>query len=350
MTTSTLEKYKGCLLAGGAGDALGAPVEFESLDEIISTYGEQGITDYDVAYGKLGAITDDTQLTLFTAEGLLRALVRSARKGICCVTSVVSHSYLRWLSTQHRAPTAPHIKLDGFLYAIPEMHAVRAPGATCLSSLSAMVAFGNQAHNKSKGCGAVMRVAPIGMLGYTERTGYQWVIESAIAISGLTHGHPTGKITSAFLAVLIYCLMEGTDLDEAISVAMIQIEGITDAGETLAAIEQALDLAQRDPSGKSLAQLGQGWVAEEALSIAVYCSLVGSSLEEAVVLAVNHDGDSDSTGSITGQIRGAMEGVSAIPGRWLSNLELRETLEAVADDLYSFDPECDEAWIRYPGY
>lgn len=83
------ERYQGCLLGGAVGDALGAPVEFMRRSEIIREFGPQGITDLAPAYGKLGAITDDTQMTLFAAEGALRAYVRGTLRGICSPPSVI---------------------------------------------------------------------------------------------------------------------------------------------------------------------------------------------------------------------------------------------------------------------
>jgi len=91
----TREHFSGCLLGGAVGDALGAPVEFRSIHDIRSKYGPTGIADYDLAYGRRGAITDDTQMTLFTAEGLLRADVRWHHKGICHPASVIHHAYIR---------------------------------------------------------------------------------------------------------------------------------------------------------------------------------------------------------------------------------------------------------------
>jgi ADP-ribosyl-[dinitrogen reductase] hydrolase len=61
-----------------------------------------------------------------------------------------------------------------------------------------------------------------------------------------------------------------------------------------------------------LPSLGQGWVAEEALAIAVLCALAADTPRNAIIAAVNHDGDSDSTGSITGNLVGAMHGVAAL--------------------------------------
>ena len=71
-----------------------------SLSAIRAKFGPAGITDLAPAYGRVGAITDDTQMALFTAEGLLRADARWRGRGICHVPSVVRHAYLRWLHTQ----------------------------------------------------------------------------------------------------------------------------------------------------------------------------------------------------------------------------------------------------------
>src|SRR5262247_4153472 len=103
----TLENFTGCLLGGAVGDALGAPVEFHSIHLIRNKYGSAEITDYDVAYGRRGAITDDTQMTLFTAEGLLRAIARRHHKGVCHPASLIHHAYIRWLRTQDERSRSP---------------------------------------------------------------------------------------------------------------------------------------------------------------------------------------------------------------------------------------------------
>jgi ADP-ribosylglycohydrolase len=95
-------------------------------------------------------------------------------------------------------------------------------------------------------------------------------------------------------------------------------------------------------------------VAEEALAIALYCALVAPNLEEAVVLAVNHSGDSDSTGAIAGNLCGALYGADSIPARWLDPLELRDAITAMADDLTELhegklEEVTDYLWERYPG-
>ena len=103
--------FAGCLLGGAVGDARGAPVEFMSLAEIRAQFGPTGIRDFSPAYGRLGAITDDTQMSLFTAEGLIRGHNRAMAKGIGGgAVGCVYHAYLRWLESQGEQPDYPFQK------------------------------------------------------------------------------------------------------------------------------------------------------------------------------------------------------------------------------------------------
>ena len=103
--------------------------------------------------------------------------------------------------------------------------------------------------------------------------------------------------------------------------------------ETL--MKKAVDLAETDISDlNAIHQLGEGWVGEEALAIAVFCALKHrDNFDEALISAVNHNGDSDSTGAITGNILGTYLGIEGIPEKYISNLELKEILEKVANRL-----------------
>lgn len=134
-------------------------MEFLSLEKILSRYGPDGITEFDAFDGLVGAVTDDTQMMLFTVEGLIRAGVRFATKGICHVPSVVHHAYRCWLVTQDEdfSHLGSNDRLDGWLVRDKRLWARRAPGVTCLSSLRADTAFGDAARNNSKGCGTVSR-------------------------------------------------------------------------------------------------------------------------------------------------------------------------------------------------
>jgi hypothetical protein len=134
-------RFRGCLLGGAVGDALGAPIEFMTLAEIRSDFGPRGIEAYSPIPNGLGAITDDTQMSLFTAEGLIRAQQRYRERGICNPVAVVFHAYLRWLLTQvqdpRQVPWDPEFgdKVDGWLVEQRFLQAERAPGLTCMSAL-----------------------------------------------------------------------------------------------------------------------------------------------------------------------------------------------------------------------
>ena len=340
-------RYQGCLLGGAVGDALGAPVEFLSLSQIRERFGTAGITEFAPAHGLVGGITDDTQMTLFTAEGLLRASVRWEGRGICHVPSVVRLAYVRWLLTQGFAPhPSVTLEVDGWLSGIPALQARRAPGRTCVTALEGE-RFGTveQPLNQSKGCGAVMRMAPVGLVANDPfRLGCE--------LAALTHGHPSGFLAAGCFARLIFGLVHGASLVDALAAARTELETHPDHSEVEEALSAAVAAAAIDlPSPEAVERLGMGWVAEEALAIAVYCALVHQDdFAAGVRLAVNHGGDSDSTGAIAGNILGALLGVEAIPACWLEGLELREEITAVADDLLTGYRDADEWRLRYPGW
>lgn len=87
------------------------------------------------------------------------------------------------------------------------------------------------------------------------------------------------------------------------------------------------------PTPQRIGELGGGWVAEEALAIGLWCALTARSFEEGVIMAVNHGGDNDSVGLIAGHLLGVQYGATAIPARWCAQLELREVIEQVAEDI-----------------
>lgn len=356
-------RFLGCLLGGAVGDALGASVEFMRRSEILQQFGPKGITEYAPAYGGLGTITDDTQMTLFTAEGLIRAFVRFSFKGISSGSCVVAHAYLRWLLTQGIRPSQKNdIEGDGWLFQQQELHSWRAPGNTCLSALKAMHSFGEPAQNDSKGCGGVMRVAPVGLAALRLNWSAKTTFEQGVELAALTHGHPTGVLPAGVLSLLIQALADGASLSDGMFVAKSILKEKPRHEETLNAIELAEELAKSSLAPhECIARLGQGWVAEEALAISLYCALVARNFRQAVILAVNHDGDSDSTGAITGNILGTMYGVKAIPAKWLAPLELHDIIAELAQDLYAFtewdigeyskDAELNrKIWNKYPGW
>lgn len=349
-TRRTLAHYRGCLLGGAVGDALGAPVELLGLDAIRAVYGPDGITDFAEIHGRIGAVTDDTQMTLFTAEGLLRARNRRGDAGIGDTASVVYRAYLRWLHTQGvelLGSGGPDV-LDGWLIQVPELHARRGPGQTCLSALqSGRMGTIETPINGSKGCGGVMRVAPVGLLADGAD-----VFRLGCEAAAITHGHPSGYFAAGCLAVIIHRILEGRTPEEAVADALDAVASQPGSEECVRAIEAAVRAARGGArSAETVERLGAGWVAEEALSIAIYCALVaGDDFAAGVRLAVNHSGDSDSTGAITGNILGALLGEEAIPEWWRERVELRDTIVRLADDLYAAWRGEVEWRQRYPGW
>ena len=362
--------YRGCLLGGAVGDALGAPVEFMSRDQINRKFGSAGIQEYVPAFGRLGAITDDTQMTLFTAEGVMRGWLRDSLKGICHMPSVIARAYQRWYKTQGYHNPMHDDGIDGWLIGHRALFSRRAPGNTCLSSLESMRASGDVANNDSKGCGGVMRVAPIGMyyailagneLSVWHEEAMRDAFELACQAAAITHGHPTGQLASGTFASIVMNLLVGVQLPQAIDMTLAHLKEQPGHEETLLAIQKACRLAFEAPNdADALTQLGGGWTAEEALAIAVYCALSSKDFRTGVTLAVNHSGDSDSTGSIAGQLLGAIYGAHAIPHSWIEPLELRGVIEEMADDMATIiewdldnkisTDEVDFYFKRYPGW
>jgi len=343
------DHFRGCLLGGAIGDALGWPVEFLRLNEIKKKHGEKGITDLIVGTNGKAEITDDTQMTLFTAEGILRAETRGNEKGICHPPTVVYYAYQRWLNTQGY----PKMKdrdwiYDGWLIGIKELHERRAPGNSCLSALSSgKQGTIDEAINNSKGCGGVMRVAPAGLF-YRKESAFRMAADFA----ALTHGHPSGYLAAGALAYMIASIIEGQGIETAVKNTLIELKSHENHEECTQRLNQALELSKSGLSDvHAISLLGEGWVGEEALGISTYCVLkYKDDFKKALIAAVNHNGDSDSTGAITGNILGAYLGLSKIPADWVEKVELKDVLTQMADDLLSGYQEGREWWERYPGY
>ncbi len=351
-----LNKFRGCLIGGAVGDALGYAVEFMPAAEIFKRYGSDGITEYELRNG-VAEISDDTQMTLFTATGLLLGTTRGMTRGIMGdYVGYIARSYLDWYRTQTESYPLPKGCHYSWLVNLPQMFSRRAPGNTCLSALSQ---GGNgrieNPINQSKGCGGIMRVAPIGLYFCDKSLDQSEVDMIAAKSAALTHGHELGYIPAAMLAHIILRIAErGDSISEAVSDAMRVIPTIfpnaEHMGELIALLQKAVDLSKQNiPDLDAIRQLGEGWVAEETLAIAVCCALKYSGdFEKGVIAAVNHDGDSDSTGAVAGNILGASLGYGAIPKKFIENLELKDTILELAEDLCNdcqmTEYDRDEVW------
>ncbi len=347
MHTSNLQdKCRGSLVGGAIGDALGYPVEFvNSFEEIKSKYGDNGIVEYDMSYPwldeKLDKVlfSDDTQMTLYTIEGLFEA-ERSGRP----IVPTICNAYLAWFG--HQVGKKVKISYDSKLSRIEELNQRRAPGNTCLSALLSIY-NGKDPMNSSKGCGGIMRVAPIGLYGAT----HGWSLEETAKLAGevaeLTHLHPLSTYPSAALAVIVQlCVLEDEKIDanhfeSIIGKSLEVVSGVYGADAPAMEnfqklIRKALRLEDNLLRDWEIIEngLGGGWVAEETLAIAVFSVMRHiDDFNACMICAVNHGGDSDSTGAVAGNIIGAIIGYEAIPDKFTKSIQLKELLITTADAL-----------------
>lgn len=369
MNTHQLKnKIRGSLIGGAIGDALGYPIEFLSLSSIRKKYGEKGITEFSLSPKGKALISDDTQMTLFTANGLLFGVTRwfTSDSIMGDLDSYVHYAYREWFETQIDAPIEEQRYYTCWLRKIPELNVERAPGNTCMSALGELSQrYGVQ--NDSKGCGGVMRVAPVGLMAatyfnhYGEKNGRDWTSQRVAYLAGacaaLTHKHPLGYMSAAFHALLIYKIVlcenpiTPAEFDRLCESSLAELPQLYEKPEEKTALEElqsivrkALSLAEsKEPAATVIPYLGQGWVGEETVAIALYCAKKNlNNFEQAVIDAVNHDGDSDSTGSVCGNIIGAIVGYDAIPDYYKQNVELADIILEIADDLNTICPlgEC----------
>ena len=363
--TPKYDRLHGAMLGGAIGDAFGYPVEFSNAQD---SWIKEYILDPET---NKALISDDTQMTLFTATGLLFGYTRSCLRGIGAdYWHYIGISYQDWYKTQYPQNT---LKENPYRYSswrakIPELNHRRAPGTTGLSSIEQGLGSIEHPLNHSKGCGGVMRIAPIPLYGAANRHWDQKYNARACAqTAALTHGHPLGWLPAAALGNILFDIMIGFSLSYAIedTIRLLQKQygEYEDTKTMVDLIERAVLLAENNGYTSSvnliaefdiIEQLGEGWVGEEALAIGLFCALIGTGrgFDQCLWNAVGHRGDSDSTGTIAGQIWGAYYGKSAIEEKWLKDLELREVIEEVADDLYNdnkmseYGSYQDPVWIR----
>ncbi|ATL26684.1 ADP-ribosylglycohydrolase family protein [Streptomyces formicae] len=323
----------GSLLGLALGDALGFPTEFNDVPSILATCGPWR----EMELPKRALITDDTQMTLALARGLRTAMDRGAL-GPKRLERPLREEFVDW-------------------YQSPENN--RAPGNTCLRACYLLKdgrpwAEASQTH--SKGCGANMRVAPIGLvpgLSDEQRAG------AAQLQSALTHGHPTALAASDLTAHAVRLLAEGVEptglvgllrsyayenretyherwlgdlwtRGDAATPGAFVAQGWD---ECLGALERLRD-ALRAPSPETDPCLatGEGWIAEEALATGLLCFLMFVDEPVAAVRrAACTSGDSDSIACLAGAFAGAHLGADAWPAAWTARIEHGDELHAFGE-------------------
>jgi ADP-ribosylglycohydrolase len=311
------------------GDAMGAPTEFLTVDEIVKRWPPAGPTDMT---GNPIRVTDDTQMALAVGEALIEANSSGPLTPQSLEISLRKH-FVEWLNS-------------------PDNN--RAPGMTCLAAcenLETGMPWQEATRDGSKGCGANMRVSPVGLL-----RGLSQEQRAAISQfqSALTHGHPTALAASDLTAFAIADLVNGGNTAGLVArlrryaetqrfvyheewLGTLWERPAIDSPEefisrgwdeclfVLSRLEAAVTLPDRE-SDPCLAT-GDGWIAEEAFATGCLCFLFfPDEPQKAIQRAAVSSGDSDSIACIAGAFAGARNGISKWPDEWLERIEYRQRL------------------------
>lgn len=321
-----LRRASGSLFGLAFGDALGKPTEFLRLDEIVARYGAAGPEELS---GEPALVTDDTQMALAVGWALHETPELTER----ALEPLLRQRFLDWARS-------------------PENN--RAPGRTCLRACAALEEGGRwqlATVPGSKGCGANMRVTPVGLLpGVDEET----LAGLAQFQAGMTHGHPTALAASELTAYTVKILRDGAGLADVPGmlrgrcatqrtvyrhdwlgdlwerpVSTTPEEFIARGWDECVAVLDRLDaaLAAPDRAGDPCAITGEGWIAEEALATALLCALYfPDEPVRALGRAAASSGDSDSIACLAGAFLGAAHGTPAWPGPWFAQIEYADQL------------------------
>jgi ADP-ribosylglycohydrolase len=332
---TALKSIAGSLIGMALGDALGAETEFLNIKGILERFPPNGPQQPE---GNPALITDDTQMAIAVGDALLSAPRPYTSSGLI---PEFTRTFLDW-------------------YDDPENN--RAPGNTCLTACEELQegkTWVDASQISSKGCGANMRVQPVGLLNVDA------VTRAGIAQlqAAMTHGHPTGLAAADLTAFVIADLANGGKPDGLVervrqyaesqreiyhvdwlgelwmravmmrTPEMYIAHGWTECLGVLDRLDTALITMDRQ-SDPCLAT-GAGWIAEEAFATALLCFLMYPDDPVAVIQrAAVTSGDSDSIACIAGSFAGALHGLEAWPAEWVERIEHRDHLLSMAEGLH----------------
>jgi ADP-ribosylglycohydrolase len=318
----TKEQCVGSIVGLAVGDAIGYPHEFRTVSYVREVLGPEGVTDFlsdkDPRFKKPflvsdghppGTFTDDTQMTLAIADGILDV---GADADVDRMMNAIGGHFVTWAESQDND---------------------RSPGETCMTgcrNLKRGVAWREAGVANSKGCGSAMRVAPFGLV-YDD---LDVIADRARASSLLTHGHPAALEGAAAAAIMVRLAADGMDGPAIYDEVTARLGGRS--GDFDACFAKLPGFVEKDPQ-EALVEgaLGESWIAEEAAASALYCFWRHPDDFRACVLeGANTEGDSDSIACIAGSLAGARLGYGGIPPKWRQEVERAEELVRYGERLW----------------
>lgn len=343
-----MDKFEGGIIGSAVGDAFGYPLMKLSFEEICETFEKKGAMELAVSR-KTGTalLTEATQMSLFTADGILWAQNEHVSDENAAVANYVFYSYQLWLYMQTKTIASREYEWLFDKSKNPNMSSLlKSKGlgrARRLNdvNINALLDADNNNYgtlnkrvNENVDAGAVKRVVPVGLFyGQTPDMAFRMGCD----IGAVTHSHPDGYLPCGVYAAIVAQLIGDKPIDEAVNDAMLLLASYPENDNTYQMLQNAVDLAgdeDVDPQ-EGIAELGDGFSAISCLAIAVYSALLHqTSYKFAIELATNHNGDSAACGAIVGGILGAWYGLKKLPKQWTRKLQYRSLLETVADVLY----------------
>ena len=334
--------YRGCLLGMAVGDALGAPADKLTLEQIREDFGPGGLMGY---AGDCPRVTSHTQLCAFTANGLLLGQTRGQISGkMAPFVRYMALSQKEWAKAQrpHAAPERTYC----WVYWVDAFRRRACTDARMTEMLTAgHIGTPEEPINRLDGCGSLTAAVATGLFGADPaRMGAEAV--------ALTYGHSTAMLSGAIVSELIYraARRPGAPFHQLVEEALTRVEEVFSqqfpkTRTVTAAVRYAMDLARERTD--ALSQL-VCQTAPQVLAGAVYILMhCGDDFDAAMIAAVNHSGRSSAVASLVGAVLGARLGHRAIPWFYLDSLEEAEDLRTLADDLCTGCPSVmDMDWDR----
>ena len=326
----TSQKIQGCYWGLAIGDALGMPVEFKSIEAIRSTYGDGGIQNPE----EHAIWTDDTEMTLALTKSLLRLGKVEEINDLSedSIGQTFAAEFIKWLDNPGYAPG---------ITTTNAVHFLKVNGAEKWKLSGA---------NDSKGCGTVMRAAPLGIwfansltpeLPLIDGLYHKLLFKVSTIQSEITHGHKAATAAALAGSYAVALAINGIPPDKMINPIKTYCNHIhPDFENAMQRLETSLTQRKNGTFStdlEALTYIGQGWVGEEAFAMALYSAIQHpNDLKSCLRVSVNHDGDSDSVACIAGSILGAFYGTSIIPKDWIDCLAEKERIETFLSKIIEF--------------